>query len=242
MKYLEEEKTSPLWLYSLVAAVFGFLLGNFYPVFNTTDEDEVEETPETLVSAEDVVEVAAVDEIPEKEGTKANTSRRAIVLPKSTFVIRGDRYEANVVLADVDTSKTFFINGDEFLNGRPYEFVCASVGTHYYDGYVVDKDENGVEVRYPFKAQYLVADPNVTISTDIMLAGQANDLYINTPGIPSSDVVVSVSNATIVKKKNDRYVVLPINLNSPCDVVVCRITDDGKKQMIGHKVFKVVKK
>lgn len=145
----------------------------------------------------------------------------ARILPKSNYVIKGDQFEAEIYLAAIDTTqdpKVFVGNTEIRPNGEKkfiYKVPTSDVGTKTWSGVINFKSPDGAMVPYPFKGEYQVGLPNVTISPtkmNVFYLGVANPVEISVPGVASENLSVAVSNGRI-EKRADGYFVYPSKLD-----------------------------
>ncbi|MBC8005136.1 MAG: hypothetical protein H7X84_06660, partial [Verrucomicrobia bacterium] len=145
----------------------------------------------------------------------------ARILPKSNYVIKGDQFEAEIYLAAIDTTQDpkVFVGSSEIRPNNENKFIykasTADVGTKTWGGVINFKNPDGSVVPYPFKGEYQVGLPNVTISPtkmNVFYLGVANPVEISVPGVASENLSVSVSNGRI-EKRGDGYFVYPSKLD-----------------------------
>lgn len=147
------------------------------------------------------------------------------VLAKSSYVMRGNTYEAEIFIAASDTTKkpeilignytttpnadgtvTYEMTGDyEQLEineqGRGvFRRQARSVGTQSYKGLIKMTAPDGTEVAYPFEESYNVGAPNVIVSAtgmNVLYAGIENPIDISVPGVASNLIQATMTNGTI---------------------------------------------
>ncbi|MDO5341177.1 MAG: GldM family protein [Bacteroidia bacterium] len=138
----------------------------------------------------------------------------AKVMPKSTYVISGRNYEADIFIAAQDTTKQFNVRysmGVDKFNientNAPriqseggvvkLKFPAATQGFQKYAGVIEVVDPvTGEEVPYPFSASYTVAPPSATIAPTQMMIfyqGLKNPISVSSPGVAHENIRVSVS-------------------------------------------------
>lgn len=132
-------------------------------------------------------------------------SINGFINPKSTFIIKGGTFSAQIGVAAVDTTKKpkIFIDGKEVptKNGL-YEIPANQVGKYELKGEVQIQDAEGVWQGYEFPAlTYEVAAPMATISAtkmNVLYAGVDNPISVSVPGFSSSDISVKIDNGKLV--------------------------------------------
>jgi gliding motility-associated protein GldM len=102
------------------------------------------------------------------------------------------------------------------------------------------KDPNGIIVPYPFSHEYIVAKPSMTVSPtkmNVFYAGLANPVSISVPGIPSSNLKVSITNGRI-EASSDGYTVYPDKVGVK-SIVSVSADIDGTIKSMGSMEFRV---
>lgn len=166
----------------------------------------------------------------------------ALVIPESNYVIKGGTFNADIVLAAMDSTAKpeVFIGGKEIPNGK-YSVACNSVGTFNITGELKMKNPAGEVISYPVKSSYIVGEPSVTISADMMnvfYAGIVNPISVSVPGIPSSSLQVTMTNGTINRTATG-WSVKPAKVGQECKIMVSATMDNGKTQSMGFRSFRV---
>lgn len=169
---------------------------------------------------------------------------QALAIPNSSYIMKGGKYSAQIILAATDSTKkpVITINGKNLEKDR-YEFVCGSVGTNKYSGTMTLTKKNGEEIVYPFTSEYTVGEPTATVSADLMnvlYAGFKNPISVSVPGVASSSIQISPSNCKSQTKTNTGWTIVPSVVGTPCNISVSA-TVDGKSQHIATKTFRVKK-
>jgi len=171
-----------------------------------------------------------------------------IVIPKSTFVTQGDKYEAQVLLAAFDETQdpTFIINGQEvaaedIVNGvANISFPATGNGTKKWNG-EIRLITNGETKTYTIDEQsYNVAPPSVVISPtkmNVLYRGVDNPLEISVPGVDPSNLIV---NGPGVKKSGSEYIAdVTRNSGGTMKIAVSVREADGSTKSMGSKEFRV---
>ena len=172
---------------------------------------------------------------------------RAKVVPKSTYVMQGDSYEADVFVAAYD-SKTQLradVRGGNMVSDSgviKLKFGAGAVGLQKYQGTVYVKGEKGEE-PYPFSGEYFVAAPAVTISPtnmNVFYIGVDNPVSISSPGASSEQIVPTITGgggATIKKVSAGNYIV---NVKTQQEVLISVSANmNGKVMKQGSMKFRV---
>lgn len=136
--------------------------------------------------------------------TRVN-SLSAFVIPESRFVMRGSPYEADIVLAAVDSTArpAVWVNGKQLPAGTShYELPTASSGTFDYSGYLEVPSPDGSVSRHQFSSSYTVIDPTATVSAtmmNVLYAGIDNPLDIAVPGVAPSSVSATMTGGALTR-------------------------------------------
>ena len=166
----------------------------------------------------------------------------ALVIPKSQIVTQGSPYEAQLVLAAVDSTR----RPEYFLNGKPLDrdwitVASGGVGDHKIEGEIISDG-----ITYPFSTSYSVTASTVTIAPLLMnflYASIDNDLEIAMPGIPSGSVRASLEggNGRIDSKPNSSniWTVTGLDMATSSTVKVVVTANVGGRNVIESKDFRV---
>ena len=172
----------------------------------------------------------------------------ARILPKSTYVLEGDQFEAEIYLAAEDTTQQpeIFVNNTKLAmrDGKGvYKATASEVGTFKWKGLIKYKNPEGITLPYPFEGEYQVGKPSVTISPtkmNVLYLGVPNPIKVSVPGVASENLSVSISNGRI-EKSGEGFLVYPSKLdalgkNTSVSVVA---TLNGEKRPMGSMTFRV---
>lgn len=172
----------------------------------------------------------------------------AFVIPEKTTLYPGERFNANIVMAAVDTTQrpSIYVNGTRVNSstGR-YSFTAGSVGEHQISGYILMRNTRGEYLKRNFLQKYnVIPAPNsATVAADLMnvlYAGYANPMSVSMPGIPQNAVSLTASGASIRAKGNGHYTVTPAAVGR--DVVIHVSGRDGQSvRNAGTFIFHVRK-
>lgn len=92
--------------------------------------------------------------------------------------------------------------------------------------------------RLPFASEHWVIPPPPSATSRVLVKGRKNRIDVGIPGIPESEVGVSVTNATVVRGDGAFYVT-PHGLDT-VKVILTYETEMGTKQMLPPISFEVV--
>lgn len=173
----------------------------------------------------------------EAESFKFNKLRAEVYAP-SNYILKGDTYEAQVFLAAIDTTQNPKIVIDregelkkfDKKSGRAiYSAKADKVGPVSWGGIITYKSPSGIETPYEFKADYIVAEPNVVVSPtkmNVFYVGVDNPVSVSAPGFTSDQIRASMTNGNLIKRGDD-YIAQPQAVGKPAKVLVEAQFDDG---------------
>ena len=186
----------------------------------------------------------------------------AKIIPKSTYVLKNRKYEAEVLVAAFD-SKTkpdvYYVTGvDKWkpeykkrakkVSGADgsvkLEFPATSEGVKKYAGVIEMLDpKTNKKVQYPFEGSYVVAPPSLTVSPlkmNVFYIGVKNPVSISVPGLSMDKVTPTISKGKLYKdpKNKDQWVVeVPKGLKKVTVSATAKI--EGKNYPLGSVDFRV---
>lgn len=184
----------------------------------------------------------------------------AKVIPQSSYVLRGQPYQADIFLAAYSTteqpeiilgdydsvSQTFKpLDSVEVANGLgKLNFETSQIGPKSYGGIIRLKRSNGTMEQYPFRNEYIVAEPSLTVSATKMMVfyrGVENPVEISVPGIPSENIQVSISGGNQLIRQADGTYMAKIATSSPqkTHITVQAKMPDGTIREMGRKEFEI---
>ena len=171
----------------------------------------------------------------------------AFVIPEKTTLYPGEKFNADIVMAAVDTTRhpVIYVNGARLNTDGHYSFTAGGVGEHQFSGYIMMQNGSGDWLRRNFIQKYnVIPAPNTaTVAADLMnvlYAGFQNPVSVSMPGIPQNAVSLSAAGARVIAKGAGHYTVVPTAVGHD---VVMRVTGrDGKtSRSAGPFVFHVRK-
>jgi len=185
----------------------------------------------------------------------------AKVIPKRTYVFKGQDYEAQILVAayddkakpevyvrtGVDEWKDSYLNNATKISGSQgsvdLKLPTNSVGPQKYAGIIQLRDPvTGEIIDHPFSGEYIVAPPSLTVAPlkmNVFYIGVENPVSISAPGIAASKINTTIS-AGKLYKKDDNYAV-KIDKKIPGNKVTVSATSevDGKTMQLGKAEFRV---
>lgn len=182
----------------------------------------------------------------------------AKVIPQSNYVLLGEEYKADVFLAafnktrnpeirigNFDEKTKAFIGSSDALNVErglgKYNVKTTREGMMSYAGSIKVVAPSGEEMMFPFKSDYIVAKPALTVSAEAMnvfYAGLDNPVSISVPGIPNERLAVSISNGKIASKGNGKFMVKVMS-GTEAKISVTAAMENGEKRNMGISTFRI---
>ncbi len=138
----------------------------------------------------------------------------AKVIPKSTMVLEGEKFEAEVILTAYNSKDQNAMT----VNGSPIQVKegvgkfeqASSVGEHKYKGAITVKKPDGSTEEKPFEGEYIGFKASATISADkmnVLYIGLENPITVGVSGARAEDVECSFPGASARKVKPGQYIV-----------------------------------
>jgi len=139
----------------------------------------------------------------------------AKVVPKSQYVFLGESYEAEIFVAGYDTKQ----NPEVLIGGRSiagkegvaiYEAAATSEGLKTYEGVIKMAAPSGEIIAYPFKSEYIVAPPTLTISPtkmNVFYIGVENPVSISAGGVADANLVPRISAGASISRSGKGWIV-----------------------------------
>lgn len=183
----------------------------------------------------------------------------AKVFPKSTYVLSGGEYEAQIYIAGTDTERKFdakFARGvKDFKDAKANAIQTVSSkdgvvtikipaqqeGEQLFAGVVeMVNPETGKIEPYHFESSFTVAPPSANVTPtkmNVMYKGLENPISISAPGFTANQINVEVTNGELIKN-NGEYFVKPGEEGNETVVVVSTMVD-GKKVVLDNCMFRL---
>ena len=166
-------------------------------------------------------------------------SSRVFVIPTSRNVMRGSKFEAQIVLAEIDTlhDPQIYIDGKPFDTQAKGYFSARATreGIQTLKGYVEVVNDKGENEHLPFETSYFVSEPMATVSNtmmNVMYAGIDNPVSISVPGIASSQISASMTNGTLTRQGGG-WVARPTKVDQDA-VISVSATQDGRSMRVSE--------
>lgn len=168
----------------------------------------------------------------------------AFVIPNSRNVMRGSVYEAQIVMAAVDTTQTPTIYiGDKVYNPAKegyYSVTAGREGIQTLQGYLEVNKPDGTTEKLPFESSYFVSEPVATVSNtmmNVMYAGIDNPLSISVPGVAAGQVNATMTNGTLTRTGTG-WVAKPKMVDQDA-VITVTANQNGRSMTVSQTAFRV---
>ncbi len=172
----------------------------------------------------------------------------ARVIPTSSVVLQGDEYVAEVFLAAEDTTQ----QPEILINNRPvpvqdgkatFRVKTTEPGVFSWSGLIRYKTPAGVIRNYPFRQEYQVTQPSVTMSAtrmNVFYRGLDNPFDVSGGGIPQENLEVSMTNGSVIKRGND-FIIQPNELDEQGrrTTVSVHANIGGERRLLGTSNWRV---
>ncbi len=188
----------------------------------------------------------------------------AKVIPKSTYVFKGQKYEAEVLVAaydsktalesrvlqgtdaltDANRSRAKIIKGEDGV--IKLEFPTNAEGVQKFAGEIMMREPGtGIIKTYHFNEEYIVAPPALTVAPlkmNVFYIGVDNPVSISSPGLPQDKIRPVISTGILKKdpKSNDWIVRIDKKPAGKSIATVSATAElDGKVLQLGSSEFRV---
>ena len=168
----------------------------------------------------------------------------AYVIPSSDYVVKGNTYKAQIILAAIDSTQApeYYVNGTKIQANGMYEVVANTVGQQKITGKIGYMDQQGVMQYIPFEREYTVGEPSATISNtelNIMFRGYENHFSVSVPGMSSDALEVQCKGASV--KKNGANWIIAINDKTTAKTLKIDVYAkvEGKSVLMGSHSYRV---
>jgi len=183
-----------------------------------------------------------------KDDFPFDTIAAKVVAPTS-YILLGEEYNAEVFLAAFSTTqKPKMTLNEEDLEVKQgvgnYTLTTNKEGMFDYNGSIDVMKKNGEVKTYPFKSNYIVAKPSLTISPikmNVLYIGIDNPISISVPGIANSKINVRSSHGSLKPTGNGTYNIKPPKQGAPrkVNISVSAKMKDGSSKSMGTMEFRL---
>lgn len=174
----------------------------------------------------------------------------ARVIPTSNVVLQGDEYVAEVFLAAEDTTQQpeIIINNRSMnvQDGKAtYRVKTSEPGVFTWSGLIKYRTPAGIIKEYPFRQEYQVTSPSVTMSAtrmNLFYKGLENPFDVGAGGIPRENLDVTMTNGTVIER-GDSFIIQPNELDEQGrrTTVSVHANIGGGRRLLGTTKWRVKK-
>ena len=169
----------------------------------------------------------------------------AKVVAKSQYVFLGETYEAEIFVAAYDTKQ----NPEVLIGGRSiagkegvalFQVAANSEGPKTYEGIIRIAAPNGDLKSYPFKSDYIVAPPTLTISPtkmNVFYIGVDNPVSISAGGVADANLIPRITSGSTLTRSGKGWIVKSQQAGKATISVDAKIGDRVKS--MGKMEFRV---
>jgi gliding motility-associated protein GldM len=232
---------------------------NFYHVILAADIAILNK----IIGEIQTIEFDAISELFKRIGAtdyKFN-SLEAKVFPKTTYILQGQDYEADIFIAAHDTTRKFdakYAKGVKDIskanasaiqkvsskNGIvSIKFPTNTEGEQIFAGVIeMANPETGEIEPYPFQSSYTVAPPSATVAPTqmmILYQGLKNPISVSAPGISNDKIDVSISKGKIEKGSQAGLYLVEVPSGEKNTTITASTTINGKKVVLGTHDFRI---
>ncbi|WP_088655629.1 type IX secretion system motor protein PorM/GldM [Geofilum rhodophaeum] len=181
------------------------------------------------------------------EGSFKFNKIEPLVIPRSDYVIQGDEYYAEIMMAASDTTQPPVVTVEgkvlETVHGKGILKIPANrLGEEEWTGTIQIKNPDGTLRSESVSGKYIVSAPSVVISPtkmNVFYEGVDNPVSISVPGIPSESIIPRISSGQLLRRGSD-YIVRPANGSSGKEVTISVSADvNGNTRVLGRQNFRI---
>lgn len=184
----------------------------------------------------------------------------AKVISSNSYILKGQRYEAEVFVAAYDTKQNpevYVLQGvDEItesnisratsLEGEDgvvkLNFPTNREGLHKYAGLIRVLNPDGEAIDYPFKSEYIVAPPSLTVAAtkmNVFYVGVENPVSISVPGMADELIRPTISVGTLRKNPSGADWIVEMERGTTEAVISATANYEGTRINMGSRQFRV---
>ncbi|MFA5417378.1 MAG: GldM family protein [Bacteroidales bacterium] len=189
---------------------------------------------------------------------------KAEVIPTSTYIFKGQKYEARVLVAaydsktdlesrvlqgvdeitDANQNRTTTIKGEGGIINL--EFPTNTEGVQRYAGQIIMREPGTGEIKtYPYQGEYIVAPPALTVAPlkmNVFYIGVDNPVSISAPGLAQELIRPVISTGILKKDPKSKDWIVRIDkkpTGKSLATVSATAEIDGKVLQLGTSEFRV---
>jgi gliding motility-associated protein GldM len=171
----------------------------------------------------------------------------AIVLPKSNYIMKGGKYEADVFIAASDSTQVpeIVVNGNKIkVEGGRGKYIgsASSVGEKKWGGVIKLVKPDKTVQTYPFDATYMVGEPSATVSPskmNVFYVGVNNPVEVLASGVAAEKLRPTISSGSIKAAGGGGKYTVRVKRPGQKVRITVNAEIDGKTTNMGSKEFRV---
>ncbi len=184
----------------------------------------------------------------------------AKVISSNSYILKGQRYEAEVFVAAYDTKQdpeVYVLQGVDEINDNNFSraeklqgedgvvklnFATNREGLQKYAGLIRVLNPDGEAIDYSFKSEYLVAPPSLTVAAtkmNVFYVGVENPVSISVPGMADELIQPTISVGTLKKNPNGSDWVVEMERGITETVISATANYEGTRINMGSRQFRV---
>ncbi|MCP4553164.1 MAG: gliding motility protein GldM [Bacteroidetes bacterium] len=184
----------------------------------------------------------------------------AKVISSNSYILKGQRYEAEVFVAAYDTKQdpeVYILQGVDEINANNFSraaqlqgedgvvklnFTTNREGLQKYAGLIRILNPDGEAVDYPFKNEYIVAPPSLTVAAtkmNVFYVGVENPVSISVPGMADELIQPEISVGTLRKNPNGSDWIVEMERGTTEAVISATANHEGTRINMGSRQFRV---
>lgn len=184
----------------------------------------------------------------------------AKVISKNSYILKGQQYEAEVFVAAYDTKQNpevyvlqgvDEINDGNFARATPLQgkdgvvnlkFSSNTEGTHKFAGLIRVMGPEGEPVDYPFKSEYIVGPPSLTVAAtkmNVFYIGVDNPVSISVPGLADELIRPVISEGSLKRNPNGKDWIVNVETGTTKTEISATAIYNGSSLNMGSRDFRV---
>lgn len=182
----------------------------------------------------------------------------ARVVAQSNYVLLGEEYQADIFLAAFNKTLTpqIYLGKFDPATGKmtgtydsvkvdrgigKYTSTANREGFMEYNGVINMRTPKGQLMQFPFKSEYIVARPALTVSADkmnVFYTGLENPVSVSVPGVPNEKLRITCDNGILTPQGGGKFIVTKPQPGKS-HIVVTADMGNGQVRNMGSIEFRV---
>jgi len=186
----------------------------------------------------------------------------AKVIPRTDYILKGEEYEAEVLVAAYDTKQepnVYVLPGATEINESNksraqrisgeegtvrFSFPANREGVQRYAGVIEVKDPEGEILTFPFEHEYVVAPPSLTVAAtkmNVFYIGVNNPVSISVPGIADANLRANISTGTLERNDEGEGWIVRVPTGESRAIISVNAFYENELRPMGEAEFRVKK-